>query len=401
MQLEAINANLNTKGRHCIHINTTVFEALQDSNPNPSTAWAPLRYTQILSMTERPTTLFLYGDDVFGFPAATNPASVTPIGTAEDGSQTTLQYAFVESDAIQTNGPVVTRTDTAIVVVSSGGFREVQSALDLVTGTNIWPGWTQVYDCVATDGNEGRCLISGNGAQPAVATGTGIPWVLFVTESSSSSTSGTLSQTTPSESTPSSSPSSSQSFSHSKGFFSNKSAVIGTFVSIGVALVAILLLLMLRLSRRRRRPMTDDLDTGKQPKLRTVSGWTPSVPDVNQVETARNSLNPHQIISEKIPEVYNNEKKNPVFLSVDNSIPLASSSQPGFMSTPRQVLLKEQADDLRAQIQELQRTVNTSNQGMQLAIARMMAHLQSLESQSNSDWAMGLTDKPPPGYEAG
>ncbi|KAK7453214.1 hypothetical protein VKT23_011895 [Stygiomarasmius scandens] len=276
------------------------------------------------SMTERPTTLFLYGDKAFGFPDATDPASVTPIGTAEDGSQTTLQYAFAETDTIETNGPVVTRTDTAIVVVSSGGFREVQSALELVKGTNIWSGWTQVYDCGATGENRGICLISGNDGGP--------------TESRRE-----LVFPTSSESTPSASPVS----SHSEGFFSNKSAVIRTFVSIGIALIAILLLLIFMLSRRRRRAMTDDLDTGKQPKLRTVSGWTPSVPDVNQVEAARISLNPHQIVSQKIPEVYN-ESKNPVFLSIDNSVPLASSSKSESTSTPRQIQLQEQADGLRA-----------------------------------------------------
>ncbi|KAK7436755.1 hypothetical protein VKT23_019010 [Stygiomarasmius scandens] len=156
-------------------------------------------------MTERPTTVSLYGDAPF-FPDATiSTIEVTPIGTAEDGSQTTLHYTIAETDNIvihletEINGIVfetglstitaaATRTDTAIVVVSSGGFRAVKNAPEFITGTTFFPGWTSVYDCAATDENGGRCLISGNDAQPTVVTGTGIPWVLLITESNPSST---------------------------------------------------------------------------------------------------------------------------------------------------------------------------------------------------------------------
>jgi len=195
-------------------------------------------------MTERPTTVSLYGDAPF-FPDATiSTIEVTPIGTAEDGSQTTLQYTIAETDNIVihleteingilfetgvstitgvsmvyylpfthltyflecsccdknryrcVDGVVLPFTDltlifpnVAIVVVSSGGFRVVKNAPEFITGTTFFPGWTSVYDCAATDENGGRCLISGNDALPTVVTGTGIPWVLLITESSSSST---------------------------------------------------------------------------------------------------------------------------------------------------------------------------------------------------------------------
>jgi hypothetical protein len=66
-------------------------------------------------------------------------------------------------------------------------------------------------------------------------------------------------------------------------------------------------------------------------------------------------------------------------------------------STPtlRQAHLQQEADDLREQLQELQRT---GMQGMQEAMTRMMAYIQVLESHINSDWAIGLTDEPPPMY---
>ncbi|KAK7450109.1 hypothetical protein VKT23_012991 [Stygiomarasmius scandens] len=69
--------------------------------------------------------------------------------------------------------------------------------------------------------------------------------------------------------------------------------------------------------------------------------------------------------------------------------------------TVRQVQLQEEADDLRDQVRRLQQTVDSSNdgvRGMQIAMERMMAHIQTLESQLNSDWARGLTNDPPPVY---
>ncbi|KAK7455754.1 hypothetical protein VKT23_010786 [Stygiomarasmius scandens] len=69
--------------------------------------------------------------------------------------------------------------------------------------------------------------------------------------------------------------------------------------------------------------------------------------------------------------------------------------------TARQVQLQEEANDLRDQVRRLQQTVDSSNdgvRGMQVAMERMMAHIQTLESQLNSDWARGLTDDPPPVY---
>jgi len=69
--------------------------------------------------------------------------------------------------------------------------------------------------------------------------------------------------------------------------------------------------------------------------------------------------------------------------------------------TARQVQLQEEANDLRDQVRRLQQTVDGSHdgvRGMQVAMERMMAHIQTLESQLNSDWARGLTNDPPPVY---
>ena len=61
---------------------------------------------QGFSLTTRLTTLFLYGDDAFK--SFTNPVTVTPVGTAGDGSETTFQYTFPE---ILGTESVATRTD--------------------------------------------------------------------------------------------------------------------------------------------------------------------------------------------------------------------------------------------------------------------------------------------------
>jgi len=182
-------------------------------------------------------------------------------------------------------------------------------------------------------------------------------------------------------------------------FFTNKPVVIGTFVSIGITLIVILLLVVFRLSKRRRRTtMPYNLDSSEQSKLETVSEWTPPVPEFSQSEAARSSLSlsPQKIVSEKIPEVYSG-KTSPLLLSADNST-LASSSKSEPAPAPWQNRLRQEADNLR--VQELQYAANTSNQGMHTAMASTMAHLRSSESpsQSNSDWARGLNDKPPPSY---
>ncbi|KAK7457805.1 hypothetical protein VKT23_010147 [Stygiomarasmius scandens] len=79
----------------------------------------------------------------------------------------------------------------------------------------------------------------------------------------------------------------------------------------------------------------------------------------------------------------------------------APTSQSMPMPTERQIQLQSQADDLRDQVSQLGSASITSIaevSEMQATIDRLMAHIRMLESQLTSDWAMGLTDDPPPIY---
>ncbi|KAK7458091.1 hypothetical protein VKT23_009997 [Stygiomarasmius scandens] len=66
--------------------------------------------------------------------------------------------------------------------------------------------------------------------------------------------------------------------------------------------------------------------------------------------------------------------------------------------TVRQLNLRSEADELRAQLQTMQREMVSSNDDMKNTLATIMAHIQRLDSQFNSDWARGLTNEPPPQY---
>ncbi|KAK7447704.1 hypothetical protein VKT23_013959 [Stygiomarasmius scandens] len=322
-------------------------------------------------MPERTTTLFLFGDD---FLDATDELTMTPVGTADDGSETTLEYALPETTT-KRNGPTMTWTNTAIVVVSSGGFKEVQSFVPTVTDADT-PGLTGFIDCTSDkSSNQGQCSISFDDIT-LQETGTRIPWVVLVAEpdnTTSSSQSASVQSISPSDAT-----------SNTKGFFQNKAAVIATFTVAGIVLLVIVMFLITRRSRQRRRSMTHDM--GIQPRIRTVPGWTPLEPDAEA--QPRMNLNLPKV-PERVPDMYTNEKKNPIILSAE------SSTQP--TSTSQQTQSQGEVNALRTQMQELQRAVNTSNQDMQSAMARMVSHMQV---QSNSDEAKHSGDELPPRYEA-
>jgi len=130
--------------------------------------------------------------------------------------------------------------------------------------------------------------------------------------------------------------------------------------------------------------MTDEM--GIPPTIRIVSGWTPPEPDVEA--QPRISLNLPKA-PENILDMYINEKKNLIILSAESSTQSTS--------TWRQTQSQGEVNELRMQVQELQRAVNTSNQDMQTAMARMVAHMQI---QSNPDGARHLGDELPPRYGA-
>ncbi|KAK7436213.1 hypothetical protein VKT23_019290 [Stygiomarasmius scandens] len=74
--------------------------------------------------------------------------------------------------------------------------------------------------------------------------------------------------------------------------------------------------------------------------------------------------------------------------------------------TARQLHIRSEADELRVQlsaIQQAQQTIlsrdnNSELQSIKNTLAVMMAHIQRLDRQFESDWARGLTDEAPPEY---
>ncbi|KAK7437724.1 hypothetical protein VKT23_018440 [Stygiomarasmius scandens] len=73
--------------------------------------------------------------------------------------------------------------------------------------------------------------------------------------------------------------------------------------------------------------------------------------------------------------------------------------------TARQQIIRSEAEDLRMQLQAIQQAqaaaqqaVMLSNDEMKNTLAVMMAHIQRLDRQFDSEWARGLTDEAPPEY---
>ncbi|KAK7446666.1 hypothetical protein VKT23_014361 [Stygiomarasmius scandens] len=169
-------------------------------------------------------------------------------------------------------------------------------------------------------------------------------------------------------------------------FWSNKRAVIGTFTSLGLVVITAIILVLFWVSRRRKRSTSkvepvDPLESGTaQPPNRTLVRpfslkYEAPATDLLNIKSSQRRSN-HQLSS------------NPIQFEDSNP-------------TTRQVRLQEEADDLKQRIWELQHSLNSSNDGMhgmQLIMAGLVERIQLLESQSNSDWARGLTDEPPPEY---
>ncbi|KAK7462976.1 hypothetical protein VKT23_007557 [Stygiomarasmius scandens] len=71
--------------------------------------------------------------------------------------------------------------------------------------------------------------------------------------------------------------------------------------------------------------------------------------------------------------------------------------------TERQMRLQTQADDLRDQVSQLGNVPGSTEVNMpdmQATVDRLVARIRMLEGQLNSDWAMGLSNDPPPTYTA-
>ncbi|KAK7457792.1 hypothetical protein VKT23_010131 [Stygiomarasmius scandens] len=71
--------------------------------------------------------------------------------------------------------------------------------------------------------------------------------------------------------------------------------------------------------------------------------------------------------------------------------------------TDRQLHIRSEADDLRIQLQSIQETQQamvSSNDHVKSTLAMVIAHIQRLDRQFDSDWARGLTDEAPPDYDS-
>ncbi|KAK7466245.1 hypothetical protein VKT23_004974 [Stygiomarasmius scandens] len=118
--------------------------------------------------------------------------------------------------------------------------------------------------------------------------------------------------------------------------------------------------------------------------------------------------------SSTIVEVINQPRTDTDTLDINSQVAgshLRSSSGASIYSMPstirtnsaptvRQIQLQTEANDLRQQVMVLHNALDRSNEGMHAAMNRMMLHIQSLEGQVNSDWARGLSEEAPPGYES-
>ncbi|KAK7450199.1 hypothetical protein VKT23_013082 [Stygiomarasmius scandens] len=82
---------------------------------------------------------------------------------------------------------------------------------------------------------------------------------------------------------------------------------------------------------------------------------------------------------------------------------IQSSVTPSTTFTARQLQLQSQVDELRDHVSQLGSASDTvgigdAREDMQTTIDQLRAHIRALENLLTSDWAMGLTDDPPPVY---
>ncbi|KAK7440424.1 hypothetical protein VKT23_017062 [Stygiomarasmius scandens] len=317
-----------------------------------------------------PTTLFVY-ENFYNPAPRTATQELIPVGTASDGSETTFSVSFVLETLAASDGSKITWIQEDIFIVSAAGFKDLYSAKPVITQGITMGGYAGSEECFSIADNKGICSVSVVFDLMTISTsvtvttntvGTKLPWEFLIISDEVKGSS----------------------------FLSNKPAVIGTFTSLGIVVAVIALFLVIKISRRRKS------------MVEVVTPWETT--DSNQGSTSRGIMpfNPKRWHKSSTSFAANNDGQNISVLQPESST--HSVVQPASMLTVRQRHLQEEADDLRTQMHELHHAVNASNegmQGMQAGMARIMAHIQSLESQQNSDWARGLTDDPPPGYHAG
>ncbi|KAK7464869.1 hypothetical protein VKT23_006074 [Stygiomarasmius scandens] len=340
------------------------------------------------------TTLSFYDSTLNNVDAGT----LVPFGTAHDGSETTFELFYTWETSNE--GATATVTETDLIIASANGFKDLYSVPPLTTAKISASGYAVVYECLYIQElcSESDLYYFGKTTETfvyPVITGIRQPWEFLISGSDDSKSTLPRSQTQATDFN--STLSHSQTQTETSGlavpvhsFLSNKPAVIGTFTSLGIIIVAIILFLVIKVYRRKRINTT---------MFRTVAPWETA--DLNQ-GTDSHGIRPHN------RDKNNTSTRDPnISAQVQNSFQPESSTRLMIQSTSSPTAMQPRrsqelgADDLRAQIRELQHAVNSSNNGMQMAMSRMLAHIQILESRSGSDQARGITDGPPPGYGSG
>ncbi|KAF5335888.1 hypothetical protein D9758_017545 [Tetrapyrgos nigripes] len=298
-------------------------------------------------------------------------------------------------------GPAVTT-----LVVTVGGETTKTIATTTATPTNSEPSGNSnsgTVETVATSTNSEPSGNSNSGTVETAATSTS-------SEPSGNSNSGTVE-------TAATSTNSEPSGNSTSGFFANRVAVIGTFLAVGIVIIAVIVFLLLFVYRRKtRKRSVSGSEIGVQPFDLPPGYVSSSIPEgaghsssslrpfglkynqstIEPANQATPSSSVRQALELNSTSAPQNPEPSPSPLSHPNSS--HSTIQTTSAPTVRQMHLQQEANDLHQQVRELQQTVNASNAGVQAAMARILGHIQALEVQFNSDWARGLTDEQPPTY---
>ncbi|KAF5328930.1 hypothetical protein D9758_016817 [Tetrapyrgos nigripes] len=387
-----------------------------------------LLLTVVLSARGQSLTILEYGPDTVEFDIfGLGDVTLIPVGTATDGGETTFQLdqtftATLSREPIQTEAIHV----SGDLVASAAGFELKYTNIISVFVPGAVPEHINgQFGCSSEEGGggSGGCTMSEHLVDEGLAITTdftpAITGPVATTHVLAVEGEPTATMTAPSGDS-------------NSGFFANRAAVIGTFSAVGIVVIgAIVFLLLSRHCRKVGKrslkngnpssPMeiVPDSEVGVRPfdlkyypldvssrSIHESSGHSstsfrpfdlkyeqPTVESAGQdIPSFVRPLQPNSATDSGPQNV------EPSPLPLNSRYSSHSTIQTTTTQTVRQMHLQQEADDLRQQMRELQQSMNTGVQGLQLAMTRMMAHIQALEGQVNSDWARGLTDEPPPMY---
>ncbi|KAJ7574657.1 hypothetical protein C8J56DRAFT_978836 [Mycena floridula] len=161
-------------------------------------------------------------------------------------------------------------------------------------------------------------------------------------------------------------------------------SVLGTLASL--LLVGFALLVKLRRRERLRLPFTYDPETSE------VYPTVGKTPPEDAVETDRQGLDSSATLQRRSSE----RPDDPDNCLVTRQLSLRSNA-----STIRQQILREKTEIVTARINALETLVESSSTRLvdaEVEIERLRMENRWLRQQEQSDWALGLTDEPPPAY---